>query len=147
MNAVYSALFTRLTGYAPLTAQLASHNYGGGMTLPAIYDDVPQAADGAVTSAFPYVRIGAFIRDENDTDTELGFTGTLTIHTWSRGAGMKQAEAIMDAIYDALHFYNLIVTGYGVSTIHQEFAEIMLDSDGKTRHGVQRFRIILEPTS
>lgn len=147
MNALYSALFTRLTSYAPLTAQLATHNYGGGITLPAVYDEVPQAADGAVASAFPYVRIGTFSRDENDTDTELGFIGTLMIHTWSRSAGMKQAEAIMDAIYDALHFYDLTVSGYGVSTIHQEFAEVMLDSDGKTRHGVQRFRIILEPTS
>ena len=147
MIALIEAVREKLITDAPLTALLATKAYGGGITIPAVFDHVPQTQDGAINTEFPYLRIGSFVRDENDTDTELGFVGSLTIHTWSRFRGMQEAENVMDKIYDCLHFQALTVTGFGVSTIHQEFAEVLTDSDGLTRHGVQRFRIILEKTT
>lgn len=143
-----TAIFNKLTGTTALTDLLPVHDYGDGFTAPSIFDHVPQSFDPSDNSQFPYVRITAPQDTENDTDTELGFTSVVNIHTWSRYRGNKEAGEVMEQIYNALHRQALTATDYGVSGIHQEYSEIMLDPDGITRHGVQRFRIFYEkPTS
>lgn len=116
------------------------------LTVP-VYDHVPQVNDAGDNSDFPYVRIEAPRNNENDTDNDLGFDTTVQLHVWSRYRGNKQTAELQQAIYNALHRQALTVTGYGVSDIFQEFSEILLDPDGITRHGVQRFRVYYEPTS
>ena len=96
---------------------------------------------------YPAVIIGDSLGYENDTDTENGFNETLTIHSWtsdSDSRGYSVLCGIMEQIYNALHYYDLQVEGYGVSVIYQEFSEKMRDADGLTRHGIQRFKIIYE---
>lgn len=92
----------------------------------------------------PYVRIGELTGTEWDTDNSLGRETTLTVHSWSEYRGMKELLEIMDKIKLALHNVNLVVTGEIFVLCFWEFSETMLDSDGLTRHGVQRFRLITE---
>lgn len=112
-----------------------------------VYDHVPQVDDAGDNGDYPYVRIESPRDNENDTDNDTGFDTTIQLHVWSRYRGNKEAAELQAQIYNALHRQDLTVTGYGVSDVHQEFSEIMLDPDGITRHGVQRFRIFYEPTS
>lgn len=103
-----------------------------------VYDDVP---DNKVP---PYVRIGETTDLEWDTDDSIGREATITIHSWSVYRGMKEVKDLMDAIKAVLHNQSLTVTGQTVVLVLQEFSETLVESDGLTRHGVQRFRILME---
>jgi len=113
-------------------------------TKSAIYDNVPEAVDAGNDSVFPYVTIGDDTALEWDTDTSVGKEATLTIHSWSRYRGRKEVKQIQGAIYDVLHLSNLIITGYYSILMRSEYSETLVDPDGLTRHGVQRFRLIME---
>lgn len=113
-------------------------------TKPAIYDNVPEAVDSGSDSVFPYVTIGDDTFLEWDTDNSVGKEATLTIHSWSRYRGRKEVKEIQGAIYDVLHLSNLIITGYYSVLMLSEYSETLVDPDGLTRHGVQRFRLIME---
>lgn len=103
-----------------------------------IYDHVPQDA------SFPYVVIGEGTATQWDTDDSTGSDATVTIHTWSRYRGRKEVKEMQRQIYNALHRYDLPVTGLNTVTVEWEHSETLLDPDGLTRHGILRFRIITE---
>lgn len=107
----------------------------------AVYDHTPQDV------AFPYVVIG---EDDTvipfDTDDSVGAESTINIHVWSRYRGWKEVKEIQREVYQALHRYELSVTGAHVVTVEFDDARTFLDQDGLTRHGVTRFRIITEET-
>ena len=133
ITALQSAIYTRLSN----------------QLTPTVYDHVPQNADGGDAAPFPYVVIDALRLQPNDTNDATAFTGSITIHSWSRYNGAKEVQELQASIYSALHQYNnsLTVSGYGVSSIYQEFCETIRENDTITRHGVQRFRVIIEQTS
>ena len=125
MNEVFEAVFDRLK------SQLSVE----------IFDYVPQDF-----RAFPFIRIDALTLTENDTDFETGFDGSLQIIVYSNYRGSKEVADINYEIYQALHRYDLPDTAnFGISTIHQEFSNILIENDGITRKSVQRFRILFEP--
>ena len=141
-NAINIAIFQRLSSYAPLTALLST--YSG---QPAVFDEVPQEVKLSESSSFPFVVMHDFQYDEYDTDTDTGFNGVITLHTWSNVLGFKEVNEVMQQVYNALHRYPLAPTGFGVSDIFQEFSDTVRDPDGVLRQGVQRFRIYFEPTT
>lgn len=131
--AVQGAVLTALQAHAPLTA-----------LVTGVYDNVPQADDSGLATAFPYVVIGEDTGREWDTDTEIGGDFTVRIHTWSRYRGRKETKEIQGAVYDALHRATLAVTGYAFVTCDFQDSDTIVDNDGLTRHGVQSFRILID---
>lgn len=121
---IQEALYERLSTYAG---------------MPNVYDDSPQDAD-----TFPYVVIGEDTHIPFDTDDSVGSESTITLHIWSRQHGKKEAKDIQGLIYAALHRYALDVTGYHTITLDFEYSDVFLDADGRTRHGVCRYRTIVE---
>jgi len=113
-----------------------------GLISVEVFDHVPQETQS------PFVVIGDIINNENDTDSELGFNAVATITTYAgidTARGYETVSNIMLEVYGALHYYNsLVVGGYGISAISQEFSEVLRDNDGITRLGVQRFRVFYE---
>lgn len=103
-----------------------------------VYDDVPRNA------AFPYVVVGEDTHVPFDTDDSLGSESTITIHVWSRYRGKKEAKQLQGLIYDALTRQELTVEDHDLVTIEFEYSDVVLDPDGQTRHGVQRFRAVVE---
>ena len=128
--ALQKAVYSALAADAPLQALIGA--------TPRVYDHVPQE------SMFPYVVIGDATALENDTKTTDGMEQTLTLHTWSRYRGLKEAKQIMGAIVDALDQTSLSVTGHSLTLLRFEFSDTFLDADGLTRHGVQRFRALTQ---
>ena len=129
MNEIYMAIFTRVDAAIDT----------------AVGDHIPQ------DEVFPYVQINGLSLTNDDTVVEQGFTGTIDIITWSRYRGRKEVALIMDDIYTTLHHYDLdksVIYGvrrkYGITTINQAFSQIVTESDGLTRQGIQRFNIIFE---
>jgi hypothetical protein len=139
---IQQAIYDKLISDADLIDALAPNVQD--KTKPAIYDNVPQQVDSGNDSVFPYITIGDDTMIDWDTDTSQGKEATLTLHVWSRYRGRKEVKEIQGIIYDALHLSNLIITGYHSVLMLSEYSETLLDPDGLTRHGVQRFRLIVE---
>lgn len=104
----------------------------------SVYDEVPQDA------VKPYVVVGDDTFNEWGTGSTNGFDTTITIHSWSAYEGRKEVKELQENIYLSLHRKNLSIVGYNVVDIFQEFSETILDPDGITRHGVQRFRVYFD---
>jgi hypothetical protein len=102
------------------------------------FDDVPQV------TAYPYIVVGDDRSIPFDTDDSVGSETTCTIHVWSQYRGRKEVKEIMRSVYDTLNRANLTITGGHLVECHAEFEESFLDPDGLTRHGVIRFRLIVE---
>jgi hypothetical protein len=124
---IQKAIYEELSTFVPLTD-----------IVKGVYDDVPEQKE------FPYVNIGEDTAIAWDTDDSDGTESTLTIHTWSRAPGRKECKEIMQVIYGALHRLEISVDTLHTVFLHWEFSETFLDPDGKTRHGVQRFRYVGE---
>lgn len=141
------SIFTRLGAFAGLTSILATDADGSG---PAIYDHVPQevseddGSSGAGNPNFPYIRVGEVTAVTFDTHSSSGSDSTITIHAWSRYRGMSQVKRIQRQTYLALHRFNLVVSGVDTVDCQWESSDVFEDDDGLSRHGVQRFRIMLD---
>lgn len=105
--------------------------------VTGVYDATPQ------DEAFPYVTFAADSEEQWDTDDSHGFEAVVEVHTWSRFRGLGETKRIQQAIYNALHDVSLTVIRHNVVLCLWESAQQFVDPDGLTRHGVQRFRVIL----
>ncbi len=122
------------------TALIADGTLTALVPAARIKDHIPQP------TVFPYISIGETSAGPFDTKTEDGMEQTFTIHTWSRHRGLKEVKQIMGAIVDVLDQAALSVSGHTLVLVRFEFSDTILDPDGKTRHGVQRFRAITQGT-
>lgn len=102
------------------------------------FDHVPQE------STFPYIVIGDDTSVPWDTDDSIGSETTCTVHIWSRHRGRKEVKEIMRTVYEALHRAEFAIIGGQLVECVAEFAESFVDVDGLTRHGVIRFRLIVD---
>jgi hypothetical protein len=128
------AIIAALKADVALTTLLTSY-----ASSPAVFTHVPQDL-----GTYPYVVLFDTGLDGDDNDCNLGFDGTLNIHSWSDQRDMAIIGNIQKAIYDVLHHAELTMAGYSLVELHQEFTTILRDPDGITLHGVQRYRIILQ---
>lgn len=103
----------------------------------SVFDDVP------VNTAYPYVVIGEETTSNNGTKTKDGLEHTLTIHAWSQYRGRREIKEIMKSVYENLHNTAISVSGATLVNIRQEFSTTLAETDGITRHGVMRFRVII----
>lgn len=130
--ALQQAIFAALSGDSALTALL-----GGAR----VYDDVPERA------AFPYVTFAPGLERDWSVGEAVGSEHAVTLHAWSRGAGRKEALAIIDAVRTRLHDAALTLSGHRLVNLRHESSDVRRDSDGETFHGIVRFRAVTEPES
>jgi hypothetical protein len=98
------------------------------------------------TDKSQYCVIGDDTLIDWSTDGETGFEATVTLHSWdlrSSTRGFSGVHVIMQGIYNALNRQTMAVTGATVIGMDEEFAESVIESDGITAHGIQRYRILL----
>ena len=129
------AIVTALKAYAPLAALLAADPLDG---TASVYSHVPQDA------AFPYVVVGEPNGVDHDTDDSLGWDAELVIHQFSRFRGFEEVERIQRENDDALNRAEPVLVDGRIVTLHRVSVDGVLDPDGLTRHGIHRFRAILE---
>jgi hypothetical protein len=109
-----------------------------------VYDDVPFLPEGAPDDAFPYVVIGDDTHTSWDNDDIVGTSATITLHFWSRYQGRKEVKSLMGEARGLLNRASLSKAGYKIVDCLFEFSESFTDPDGRTRHGVQRYRLTLQ---
>lgn len=126
---VQAAIYSKVNGIVGLGAE--------------VYDHAPQD-----NTSYPFVVIDPMDTADNSTITETeAMIGQFNIHVWSKQKSSLETAQIQKKIYDALHLAtDLTPTPYSVSIVIQEASNILRDPDGITRHGVQTYRIVFEPT-
>lgn len=107
---------------------------------PAL-DPVPVLDRAGPNQSFPYVTIGEFIGEQFDTLGEQALDLELTVHVWSRQAGMQECQELMTRVKDTLDRKRLPATGFQWVDTIWEYAQTLREPDGITRHGILRFRI------
>jgi hypothetical protein len=130
-TALHKAVFERLSGFSG---------------LPDVYDHVPQQRDSGSDVSFPYITVGDDTHVPFDTDDSVGAESTITVHAWSRKRGRAEVKGIQAGIREALQRFDLDVEGFALVTIEFDYSESFMDQDTLTRHGVQRFRVLLDQT-
>lgn len=127
--ALHTTIKGILEGHAPLMA----------LAKGGIVDHVDQDA------TFPYVVIGEAVSTPHDTDDSAGASHVIDIHTWSRHEGRLETKRMQEEIYAALHRATMSVDGCDFVGCDLELEESFpVEPDGRTRHGVQRYRVLLD---
>lgn len=104
-----------------------------------VYDRVP------VGAAFPFVSLGTiFGQPAIETVDGEGFELALTLHFWSRAAGRVETGQAMAAVVAALNDVTLSLDSKTAVLVRLSDQRVMMDDDGVTAHGVQRWRIITD---
>lgn len=129
------AIIALLKGHAGLAALLSIDPVDGST---AVYDHVPQDA------TFPYEVVGDPTGVDHDTDTTLGWDAEVTIHQYSRFRGFEEVERIQRQNDEALNRAVPVVVDARIVTLHRVSVDGVLDPDGLTRHGIHRFRAIVQ---
>jgi hypothetical protein len=129
------AIFAKLN-IINLTTLLTT-SYGG---LPAIFHEkAPQTDDSGSALYFPYISFWQVTDIGFNTKDANGLNAIVQVDVWSR-VDTTQCEAIAKAVYDLLHRQPLMLTGQ--FTTECESMDFQRDPDGKTRHGILRFRVL-----
>lgn len=122
------AIYNALSNDSPIAALVGNR----------IYDNVPQK------TTFPYITIGESTCNDWSADDFSGMEVDSVIHVWSRQQGRSETKTIQGAIYNALHRSTLTVTGYEFVKCDFSDSQSFVDSDGKTRHGIQTFNLLIK---
>lgn len=129
--AVQKAVYTRLSGSVVLQSADGA--------IP-VYDDVPQ------DQAYPYIMIGDVTGSQWDTKTTPGDQVTVTIHALSQYRGMSEVKRMLDEIVQDLTSATLDLSADTFAAIvsRVDHYETFLEGDGRTRHGILRFRLTVD---
>ena len=75
--------------------------------------------------------------------SESGLEAEISLHVGSRYDGERECNLLMQAIHNRLHRANLVLTNSNLVLCQYVRHDIMLESDGVTRHAVIRFSLLL----
>ena len=131
--------------FGPKEVQITLYNMlTGDVTLMAlitgVYDFVPD------NKAFSFVTIGEADWSDRGSQTTEGYTGTITINTWTQARGRATAHAIMAEIDRIIHNASASISGWSSLSLRRDFSTILVEDDAVTFHGVQRFKILIGQT-
>lgn len=110
------------------------------------YDDVPGLPEGLPDTDFPYIVVGEDYALPWDNDDQLGNNVYVQLHIWSRYQGKKEVKEIMGDIDAALNRQaaNLSAAGFAFLDCLLDYSAVFSESDGKTRHGVCRYKLTMQ---
>jgi hypothetical protein len=124
------AVYAALAASEPLTTLLGGER---------IYDATPQAV------AFPFLVIDQTQIRDWSTGTEQGAEHVLLLHVWSQNESKREAYEIADAARDVLDGAALSPDEHQLVNLTHQYSDLRRDEDGKTYHGIIRFRAVTEP--
>ena len=110
--------------------------------LTAVLAPVPVLDEAGPNQAYPYATLGEFTAGESDTLGEQSVDMEVTVHIWSRQAGMQEVQQLMAAAKDALDRQRFAAAGFQWVTTIWNYAATLRDADGKTRHGILQFQVM-----
>lgn len=100
--------------------------------------------DASKKQRYPYCVIGDDSYIEFDTDTTIGRDGIISVHIWDNYNGYSRIKQLFGEIDGILNRANFAVTGYDLINCVFDSSDVFLEPDGKTRHGVLTYRILID---
>ncbi|WEK48496.1 MAG: DUF3168 domain-containing protein [Candidatus Kaistia colombiensis] len=111
--------------------------------LVALVED--RIHDGAPRGlAFPSVTLGASGQADWSSGLEPGGDVRLDLHVWSRQIGKREAWSMIGHLMRLLHDAPLVLNDHALVLLRVTYAEVRLDPDGITEHGVVRVAALVE---
>jgi len=132
-DALQRALYAKLTGDVALMA-----------LVEGVYADVQQPNLPEADSDFPYITIGNDQLTRWDTKSNLGVSADCQIDVWSRENNFIEAKAIGSAVYNALHYQALTITGAENVQMLIQNMTFTNDPDGHTKRGLILMNVIYD---
>ena len=94
-------------------------------------------------TAFPKIWLEDGGADDWSNKDDNGLEAVITLHIGSRVEGTKEIRVLMDKCHAALHNQDLTLES-GQSVLCQFLRhDMVIDTDGITRHGVMRFNLLI----
>jgi len=111
-----------------------------------VFDTPPQDADSGDNSKFPYIAMGRVILGQADTQTVVGYSALIRIHTYSRSGSFLECKTIQGVIFQALHKKPLTISGHANFSLLRQDTDCFSDGGSKV-HGVCEYRALIEQTT
>lgn len=105
---------------------------------PKIYDRAPEDA------RFPYIAFAGLSTGDGSTASERGYECRIVLNVWSRHKGKREAFDILRLVRLSLDGQDLVLSGYALVNLREEFADVSQDRDRLTYRGTIRFRAFIE---
>lgn len=102
-----------------------------------VYDTVPQGV------AYPYVSIKVKPFTARDNQSWRGWTARLQVNVWNNVPSDKSVQDIQKRIDELLHDKEDNLNGWNNLSFRIVSVDILDEPDGKTKHGVQIFNVLL----
>lgn len=94
-------------------------------------------------TSFPKIWIEDGGIDDWSNKSDNGVSATLNLHIGSRYNGTKEIRALMMLCHSVLHDADLTLSSGQCVLTQFVRSDIVIDSDGVTRHGVMRFNFLI----
>lgn len=92
---------------------------------------------------FPKIWIEDGGADDWSNKDDNGLEAFVNLHIGSQKEGTKEIRGLMDKCHSALHNVDLVLAN-GQSVLCQFLRhDVVIDSDGITRHGIMRFKLLV----
>lgn len=92
---------------------------------------------------FPKIWIEDGGADDWSNKDDNGLEAFVNLHVGSQKEGTKEIRGLMDKCHSALHNVDLVLA-HGQSVLCQFVRhDVVIDSDGITRHGIMRFKLLV----
>ena len=92
---------------------------------------------------FPKIWLEDGGADDWSNKDDNGLEAFVNLHVGSQKEGTKEIRGLMDKCHSALHNVDLVLTD-GQSVLCQFVRhDVVIDSDGITRHGIMRFKLLV----
>ena len=109
------------------------------LTSYKVFDENPE------NEPYPYVVMGEITAKDWSDKLEDGMEVYSTIHVWSQYHGRKEADEMADKILQALSSSAIAVgSNFRTALDRLDGYNLIVDMDGKTRHGILRFKYYIE---
>lgn len=92
---------------------------------------------------FPKIWLEDGGADDWSNKDDNGLEAFVNLHVGSQKEGTKEIRGLMDKCHGALHNVDLVLAN-GQSVLCQFLRhDVVIDSDGITRHGIMRFKLLV----
>ena len=109
------------------------------LTSYKVFDENPE------NESYPYVDMEEITAKPWLDKLEDGMEVYSTIHVWSQYHGRKEADEMADKILQALSSSAIAVgSNFRTALDRLDGYNLLVDLDGKTRHGILRFKYLIE---
>jgi len=124
------AIYNLLVNDSALTALIGANK---------IFDHVPD------NQAYPFVTMRTKPSSDRGNHDFEGWTQGLQIDVWHQygGLGDLKVQQIQKRIDELIHSQDICIEGWNIIVLRRSTVDISDDPDGRTKHGVQIFKLLL----